>query len=180
MDTVSKFLEFWEDGKPNNPDPIKKLAAAYRIQEGEIAELRKEVQGHLDVGKDARGRWVPIFGRGGSDEAAALAARLEASVAKLESISNDIEKACGLMGDVTTAHLNGDLHRERSGIVQAEASLRREERRALHRERGGPGDQAVRVGEARAHLARLKAERAGAIADLESRRDELAAITGRY
>lgn len=177
MDTVSKFLEFW-DGKSGNPDPLRKLAIAYWKQDNIVTALKKEARELIEVGKDTRGRWIPIFGAGKTDEASRLGARLEEANAKLESIRNDIIEAVGLAGDMAGAHINQDIYREKCGIVQANVALKNEMRRAIRT--GADVATAPLVVAARDHLEKLEVGRADAIADLERRRARIDEIVLRY
>jgi len=131
--SLSSFLEFWTAPAPHaQHDPVKSLYNAYVWAEQELADLKAKGILFLVPAKDSRGRWVPVYDEGRTNEVAVLSGEIERAEAKIKSISNDIEEVQTLAG----GHYMLELQREHEQLIHqvrlAEAAAGASMRRAIN------------------------------------------------
>jgi len=89
---MSDIENFLAGAKPNSSEA--RLAAKYKTISSEVEKLQTTLLRRIRVGKDSRGRLVPIF----QDGVEPLATELEAKDAEVKAVTSDIDefmKICG-------------------------------------------------------------------------------------
>jgi hypothetical protein len=87
---IENFLRYWSDPNTKQDDAAFRLAHAHKIATAKLKELRASTLAFLQPGKDSRGRWVPVFDEGKTDEVAALGLEIEKTDKALKQVCNDI------------------------------------------------------------------------------------------
>jgi hypothetical protein len=170
---IENFLHFWADPGQKQDDAAFRLALAHRTNITRLKELRASTLAFLQPGKDARGRWVPVFDEGKTDEIAALGLEIEKTDKALKQVCNDIiaflevSKGNHLLTSIAYQRnviLDRILHCERvaGGVLKRALSTNPHENPAVLMQRAD-------IAAAYKDLDNAKAETAKPLADLEGR-----------
>jgi hypothetical protein len=131
--SLQQFLDFWSNPPaPYRSDPIKAIYQAYGATQSEIAELKSQGRQYIVPAKDSRGRWIPVFDEGKTDDIALLASQIEAANSKLKSISDDVETVCNLAGACSMVELVTKHEQTRHSVQLAETAAGAAMRRAIN------------------------------------------------
>ena len=134
---LPSFLAFWSSPPQNaGVDPINRLYAAYVDADKVLCDLKAKGILYIVPGKDSRGRWMPVFDEGSSDEVAGLAGEIDATKDKIKSIANDIIEVIELSGGMESRHLFVKRSELRDRIKAASDHAANEAQKALRQNPG--------------------------------------------
>jgi len=117
-------------------EPNVAVAAAYREALASLAEQRARTLSYMVPGKDSRGRWMPVYDEGSTDEVAGLAGEIDATKDKIKSIANDIIEVIELSGGMESRHLFVKRSELRDRIKAASDHAANEAQKALRQNPG--------------------------------------------
>jgi len=181
---LENFLRYWSGPSAGQDDAAFRLFKAHVDCTKKLKELRASTLTYLQPGKDSRGRWVPVFDEGKTDEVAALGRSIEETDKALKQVCNDIIAFLELtegnpylssLASRRNAILDRILHCERAagGALKRALSANPHESPAVLMQRAD-------ISQAYKDLERAKEETAKPLADLESRLAKARAIIAPY
>jgi hypothetical protein len=127
---IQSFLDYWSEDPDNTIFPEARLFRAYMDQAATLRELKGQGRTFIVPGKDSRGRWIPVFDEGRTDEIANLSGNIEAASAKLKSICNDVIEIVALMGGPCQKDISSELSSLRTSLRLLENLASKETERA--------------------------------------------------
>ena len=182
-DSLTLFLDHIDSLPENVTDPGAAVARAYHDSLDELADLKESVRLYIVPGKDARGRWMPVFDADRTDDIANLSSKIEQAQARIKSIRNDINLLIELGDGPSFWPLANKLRELRNQTRNVAGHAAKITQRAIEKNPGVSLEQINEMAEVQAayqDLEALKAETEPQIAALAERYEAQQKIYGRY